>query len=201
MPIFANKSALLLAALCLGADAAQAQSAPLQYWIPGAFGGSSPAGAGTWRNFPGFDAAALRDDGTDWRDAVPTGAFIRGQSGSVGWSGLGQAAGFGQFGALSYNSTQAGYTFKGIGQLPVTVYAGVDSFNAGSGLASMQTPFAGTSPSALGYTAQAGIAFQPTPNISVSFEAGMVQPGAGRLDSDIRSPLLPGETPIFIGRR
>jgi hypothetical protein len=200
MSIVARTTALLLAAFAL-CGAARAQVAPVSYWIPGgAFGlGGAAVSADSWSHFPSFDAAALAD-GADWRDAIPTGAFLRSQSGPVGWSGLG-LAGIGQFGALSSDSVQAGYSFRGLGNLPVSVYAGFDTLNYSSGLASHQAPFGGPGFSSLGTTARAGIAIAPSPNVSLSFEAGVMQPGAGRLDSDIRSPLLPGETPLFLGRR
>jgi hypothetical protein len=192
MSIIARTFGGVFASLVAATGSAHAQVAPVQYWIPGAFGGSSTVGvsAESWRNVPGFDAAA-RDNGVDWRDAVPTGPFIRSQSAS--WSGLG-ATSFGNFSTLSITSTQAGSTFKGLGDLPVTLYAGFDALSATPALGN---PLVGSTG---GYNAHAGIALQPAPNVSLSLEAGFAQSQTGGIDSDIRSRRLPGETPIFIGR-
>ena len=186
--------AVIVAALCLAGHAAHAQVAPVQYWLPsGLFGlGGNWSAAGsttTYGNFPGFDARA--GDG-DWRDNFPTGMFVSGQSGSVGLNGLGRAGAVSSFGGLTYDSAVTGYAFKGAGNLPVTVYTGFDALNYKPGLGSPLAPFASDASVAAGYTARAGIAFQPTANVTLSFEAGITQQGT---DSNINSPLLP------LGRR
>jgi hypothetical protein len=195
--------AILAAALCLGSGAARAQVAPLQYWIPGGpFGlgvGSSPAGSvDSYGNFPGFAAGDSRGD---WRDSFPTGMFLRGESGVTSLSGLGRAGAFGSFGGFSYDSAVAGYNFKGVGGLPVSVYAGFDTLKFNPGFGGPLAPFSTDTAATAGTVARAGIAFQPAPNVSLSLEAGFAQQNSGRLDSDIRSPLLPGQSPIFIGGR
>jgi hypothetical protein len=46
------------------------------------------------------------------------------------------------------------------------------------------------------------VEFKPTSNLSLSLGVGYTQQQSGRIDSDINSPLLPGQSPIFIdGRR
>lgn len=195
--------AIVAAMLCLGGQAAhaQAQVAPVQYWLPaGLFGfgnGWSNANGTTYGNFPGFDTAQPRDG--DWRDNFRTGMFASSQSGSVGLSGLGQAAAFSNFGALTYDSAVTGYNFKGAGNLPVTVYTGFDKLDYRPGIGSPLAPFSSDASAATGYRARAGIAFRPTANVTLSFEAGVTQPPSG--DGDINSPLLPALSPFSGVRR
>ena len=44
---------------------------------------------------------------------------------------------------------------------------------------------------------EAGVEFQATSNLSLSFGAGFTQHDSGRMDSDIRSNMLPGESPAL----
>jgi hypothetical protein len=203
MSIFNREAirAIAVAMLCLAGQAAQAQVAPVQYWLPGGpfgFGGSA-GGATTYGNFPGFDAPAR--DG-DWRDNFRTGLFVSGQAGSAGLNrlglGMGQAGAASAFGALAWQSTLTGYNFKGAGNLPVSVYAGFDSLNYRPGLGSPLAPFSTDASIAAGYRARAGIAFQPSANVTVSLEAGFTQQGTG--DGDINSALLPA-SPFYGVRR
>nr|WP_184259738.1 hypothetical protein [Rhodopseudomonas rhenobacensis] len=196
--------AIALAALCLSASAADAQVAPVRYWLPGGmfgFGGGAAdtGGAETYSNFPSFDAVAAAD-ATDWRDKVPTGPFVRGQSGSLNLSGLGQTSAFGNFGTLNYDSAQFGYAFKGVGGLPVKVFAGVDSLKYDSDVLRPLTPLTSDPGAPAAYSANVGFEIQPAPNLSLSLGAGYTQQQTGRLDSDINSRLLPGESPIFFRR-
>ena len=182
--------------------AAEAQVAPVRYFLPsGLFGLGGTATTGnaseTYRNFPSFDAG----DAADWRAAIPTGLFVGSQAGSVGLSGFGPSAAFSQFGELSYQSTQFGYAFKGVGGMPVTVFAGFDTLNYNPGLGNPMASFSGNAGTAAGYRVNAGVEFQPAPNVSLSLGGSFAQPQSERLDSDIRSPLLPGESPIFLGGR
>jgi hypothetical protein len=196
MSIFMRKCkhTIAVVALCLSGQAVHAQVAPVQYWLPGGlfgFGGgwSNASSATTYGNFPGFDGQPR--DG-DWRDNFRTGMFVSSQSGSVALSGLGQAGGFSNFGALTYDSAVTGYNFKGAGNLPVTIYTSFDKLDYRPGLGSPLAPFSTDASLAAGYTARAGIAFQPAANVTLSFEAGITQQGT---DSNINSPLLP------LGRR
>jgi hypothetical protein len=195
------RAAVIVAALCM-TGRASAQGAPVQYWLPsGLFGlGGSWADAGSaasYRNFPGFDAGNVSD--RDWQANFRTGAFVSSETGGMGLNGLGlnglgQGAASSSFGALTMQSTTAGYAFKSAGDLPVAVYAGFDTLNYRPGLGSPLAPFSSDTSVAAGYRARAGIAFQPAPNVSLSFEAGFTQQ---QLDSDIDSRLLPGQSPVF----
>jgi hypothetical protein len=195
------RAAVIVAATCTTGQAAFAQAAPVQYWLPGGLfgmGGSwADAGSATYRNFPGFDAGYLSD--ADWRTNFRTGAFVRSETGSIGLNGLGlNSSGPGtisSFGALTTQSTVTGYNFKGAGDLPVSVYAGFDKLDYRPGLGSPLAPFSSDASVAAGYSARAGIAFQPAPNVSLSFEAGFTQQQSDS-NSDINSRLLPGPSPL-----
>ena len=191
-----TRVAVIVAALCLAGHASRAQVAPVQYWIPsGLFGfGSSwtdAGGAATYGNFPGFDAGAVRDDHS--RNDFRTGLFVSSTTGGIGLNGLGRAGAFSNFSALTTQSTVAGYAFKGVGDLPVTVYAGFDTLNYRPGIGSPLAPFSSDTSIAAGTSVRAGIAFQPVPNVSLSFEAGFIQQQS--VDGDINARLLP------LGRR
>ena len=180
---------VLFAVLCLGETPAHAQVAPLQYWIPGgAFGfGSS---ADSYRNFPSFNAGDA-SGGYGFRP----GFFVGSQSGNLGLSGFSQAGLAGNFSALSYDSTQFGYNMKSAGGMPVTFFGGFDTLKYGNGIGSSVAPL--TSGAAPGYGGFAGVEFKPTSNLSLSFGAGFTQRGSSRMDSDIRSDMLPGESPAL----
>lgn len=180
--------AALFAMLCLGETPVHAQVAPVQYWIPGGtFGfGSS---ADSYRDFPGFTAGDANGYG------FRPGFFVGSQSGNLGLSGFSQAGLAGNFSALSYDSTQFGYNMKSAGGMPVTFFAGFDRLKYGSGIGSSVAPL--TSGPAPGYGGFAGVEFKPTSNLSLSFGAGFTQRDSGRIDSDIRSEMLPGESPAL----
>lgn len=206
MPIVTPQSlraAVVVAALCALGQGASAQVAPVQYWLPnGLFGlggnWADAASAPIYRNFPGFDAGY--NSAGDWRDNFRTGMFVRSEAGSIGLNGLGlNSVGPGMvssFGALTTQSTVTGYAFKGAGDLPVTVYAGFDKLDYRPGLGSPLAPFSSDASIAAGYSARAGIAFQPAPNVSLSFEAGFTQQQSDS-SSDINSRLLPGQSPFY----
>jgi opacity protein-like surface antigen len=178
--------ALVLAALCLGGRTAQAQSAPVQYWTPGwlGFGGNLNAGQGsnTDGNVPSFDGSAA-DGFSTTRYNFPNGWFVGNERGGMGLStnGISQA---GAFGSLYSEGVQFGYNFK---NAPVTVYGGFDTlkYNIGSAFA----PFDSTSTTVPSYSAHAGVAFQPTSNLSLSLGFGYTQQ-SGRIDTDTKSPSL-----------
>ncbi|WP_375314811.1 hypothetical protein WHZ77_25115 [Bradyrhizobium sp. A5] len=185
---------LLLAVLCLGGAPAHAQVAPLRYWIPGGpFGFGSGAGQSSdgYGNFASFNA----DEGYGSRP----GFFVGGERGNLGLSGLSQPAPTANFSALSYDSTQFGYNTKTAGGVPVTFFAGFDTLKYNGGIGSSLAPL--TSGASPGYGAFAGVEFKPTSNLSLSFGAGFSQQDAGRMDSDIRSNMLPGESPALSGLR
>jgi len=202
MPGFAAKCGVALAMLWLGAPAAHAQAAPISYWIPGGafgFGGGAAEGASaeSYGDFPSFDASGARGTGFALRSySVPTSSL----DGGFGWNGIAGAGAFGNFGSLSHEGTQLGYNFKGAGGLPVTLFGGVDTLKYNPDVFNALTASGSNAGSIAGYSVNAGIAIQPTSNLSLSFSAGMTQPGE-RVDSDIRSNLLPGESPLFSGGR
>jgi hypothetical protein len=186
--------AALFAVLCLGGAPVHAQVAPLSYWIPGGafgFGGGAGQSSDTYGNFPSFD--------TGGRTNFATGFFVGSQRGNLNWSGLSQTGPAGNFSALSYDSSQFGYNTKTAGGLPVTFFAGFDTLKYGNGIGSSVAPL--TSGAAPGYGAFAGVEFKPTSNLSLSFGAGFTQQDSGRMDSDIRSNMLPGESPALSGLR
>jgi opacity protein-like surface antigen len=208
MPIFAGRLglALVLAALCLGGRTAHAQAAPVAYWIPGwpiGFGGNLSAGqsSNTYGNFPSFDGNDARGAGfSAMRYNFPNGWFVGGEGGGMGFgmNGINPNGAFG--GSLYYEGAQFGYTFQNAGGLPLTVYAGFDTLKYTSGIGGPFAPFDTMSGTLPGYSAHAGVEFQPAPNVSLSLGFGYTQQ-SGRIDSDINSPSLPGASPFAFGRR
>ncbi len=203
MSIFSRKCGfvIVLAALCVSGRAANAQTGPVPYWTPGSlfgFGASLADGqkADTYGNFPSFG-----EGGSAYLNGNrPEGWFVNGEAGRFGLSGLGQA---GAFGSFDYQGSRFGYNFKGAdGSSPVTFYAGFDSlkYNA-PGIGGPIAPFSTASGTNAGYAAHAGIEYRPTSNVSLSFGVGYTQLQSERTDSDINSPLLPGQSPILFGGR
>lgn len=189
--------ATLFTVLCLGGAPAHAQVAPLRYWIPGGafgFGGSGGQSADSYGNFPSFNAG-----GADGSYGFRPGFFVGSERGNLGLSGFSQPAPAGNFSALSYDSTQFGYNTKTASGMPVTFFAGFDTLKYGNGIGSSLAPL--TSGAAPGYSAFAGVEFKPTSNLSLSFGAGFAQQDLGHMDSDIRSNMLPGESPALSGLR
>ncbi|WP_249159025.1 outer membrane beta-barrel protein [Bradyrhizobium tropiciagri] len=205
MSIFTRRAGFVLLSLALGlsAPAASAQSDPVRYWVPGSlfgFGGSfaDAQKADTYGNFPSFDGANAQGGDAYLNANRPDGWFMASEGGRFGLSGLGQA---GAFGSYQYQGAQVGYNFKsGDGSSPVTFFAGFDSLKynppgAGGPLA----PF--SSGTNAGYAVRGGIEYRPTSNLSLSIGASFAQPQAERMDSDINSQLLPGQSPLLFGGR
>jgi opacity protein-like surface antigen len=193
---------LALAALCLGGRAAHAQAAPVTYWIPSSlfgFGGNPTDGPGanTYGNFPGFDGSGARGGGFSYmRYNFPNGWFVGNEGGRLGLSmnGINQD---GAFGNIRYEGVQFGYNFQ---NAPITVYAGFDTIKYNSGIGSPFASFDSTSTTLPGYTAHAGVEFQPASNVSLSLGFGYTQQ-SGNLGSDINSLSLPGASPFAFGNR
>lgn len=189
--------ATLLAVLCLSGAPVQAQVAPLRYWIPGGpFGLSGGAGqsSDTYGSLSSFNAG---DAG--WRASSANGFFVGSERANFGLTGFNQAGSAGNFSALSYDGTQFGYNTKTAGGMPVTFFAGFDTLKYGNGIGSSLAPL--TSGAAPGYGGFAGVEFKPTSNLSLSFGVGYTQQQSGRMDSDINSSMLPGESPALGGLR
>jgi opacity protein-like surface antigen len=193
MSILSRKLALavMLAALCLGGRTAHAQAAPVQYWLPSAsfgFGGSL--------GFDEIDASGLS------RTEFPGGWFMASTHGSFATSGFNRLGAFGNLGALSTEGVQFGYNFK---NTPLSIYSGFDALKYNTGLGSSASGAFSAfdrSVSAPGaFSANAGIEFRPTSNVTLSLGASFTQHSSGAVDSDINSPLLPGQSPVVIGGR
>ena len=205
MSIFASRLGLafVLAALCLGGRTAHAQAAPVTYWIPSwpaGFGGNLTEGQGsnTYGNFPSFDGSDARAGGFSYaRYNFPNGWFVGGEGGSMGlgMNRINQDGAFGNIRSFYYQGVQFGYNFQ---NLPLTVYAGFDTLKYNAGIGGPFAPFDSTSGTLPGYSAHAGVEFQPAPNVSLSLGFGYTQQ-SGRIDSDINSPLLPGASPFAVG--
>lgn len=197
--------ALVLAALCLGGRA-HAQAAPVTYWIPSwpiGFGGNPTVGqsSNTYGNFPSFDGSDARGGGfSTMRYNFPNGWFVGSEGGGMGLSmnGINQDGAFGS--SLYHQGVQFGYKFQNAG-LPLTVYAGFDTLKYSAGIGGPFAPFDTTSGTLPGYSAHAGVEFQPAPNVSLSLGFGYTEQ-SGRIDSDINSLSLPGASPFGVsGRR
>jgi len=201
MPIFSGRLglALALAALCLGGRTAHAQAAPVTYWIPSSlfgFGGNPTDGqsSNTYGNFPGFDGSGARGGGISYtRYNFSNGWFVGNEGGRIGLSMNGSNQD-GMFGNTHYEGVQFGYNFKNAAGLPITVYAGFDTVKYNSGIGSPFAPFDSTSTTLPGYSAHAGVEFQPASNLSLSLGVGYTQQSG-----DINSLALPGASPLAFG--
>jgi hypothetical protein len=205
MSIFARSLTLAsaLAALCVGGPTAHAQVAAVPYSMANmalGFGGTVDPPASPDGNASGFDGSDGRGLS---RTNFPSGWFMGNTRSDLGFSGFNRAAAFGSFSSLSTEGVQFGYNFK---NSPVSIYAGFDSlkFNAlpgttGSSAFAAFDSRSGTMPGA--FSTNAGIEYRPTSNLSLSVGVGMTQYSSGLVDSDINSPMLPGQTPLGIGGR
>jgi hypothetical protein len=198
--------AFALAALCLGAPTAHAQTAPVRYWIPGwpiGFGGNLLAvgqSANTYGNFPSFgfgDAGGMSYTRTNF----PSGWFVGSEHGDTGlsMSGISRDAVFANFSSLSYESVQFGYNFQNERGLPLTVYAGFDTLKYKTGIGGPFAAFDLTSGTLPVYSARAGVAFEPAPNLRLSVEVGYTQ--LGPVENDGNSLSLLGMSPSAFGGR
>jgi opacity protein-like surface antigen len=196
MSVFSSRLgfALVLAALCLGGRTANAQAAPVTYLIPSwsvGFGSNPSIGQSpnTYGNFAGLGGSDARGDGYSYRRYnFPNGWFVGSEGGGMGLSmnGINQTGAFGNTG-LHSEGMQFGYNFKGATGLPVTVYAGFDTLKYNPGMGAPFASFDSMSSTLPGYSAHAGVEFQPASNVSLSLGFGYTQqPG------DINSALLPG---------
>src|ERR1700688_2292369 len=184
MFIFAGRLGLafVLAALCLGGRTAYAQAAPVTYLIPTwpvGFGGNLTVrqSSNTFGNFPSFDGSDARGGGFSYmRYNFPNGWFV-GREGGMGLSmnGINQNGAFGNIRSLYSEGVQFGYNFQTAGGLPLTVYAGFDTLKYNTGIGGPFASFDSMSGTLPGYSAHAGVEFQPTPNVSLSVGFGYTQ--------------------------
>src|SRR6266852_4556941 len=196
MSIFSSRLGLafVVAAFCLGGRTAHAQATPVTYWIPSwpvGFAGNPTDGqsSNAYGNFPSFDGSDARGGGFSYmRYNFPNGWFVGGEGGGMGLSmnGISQDGAFGNIRSLYYQGVQFGYNFQNAGGLPLTVYAGFDTLKYNAGIGGPFAPFDTMSGTLPGYSAHAGVEFQPAPNVSLSFGVGVTQL-PGRLDTDINS--------------
>jgi hypothetical protein len=151
----------------------------MQSWSVG-FGSNPAAGqsSSTYDNFAGL--GDTQGEG-DKRVHFSNGWFVGSEGGGMGlrMNGINQAGAFGDFGALHYEGMQFGYDFKGVGGLPVTVFAGFDTLKYNTGIGGPLTSFDAMSGTLPAYGAHAGIEFKPASNVSLSLGVGYTQqPGA-----------------------
>jgi hypothetical protein len=203
MSSFKSTLAILLASVCLGGQAASAQTNPLTYWTPGwpmGLGGTTTGqGANTYSNFPGFNYSDTGGDYATARYNFPNGWFVGTARGTMGF-GMSSIGSSGAFGNLRYDGAQFGYNFQ---STPVTVFGGVSSLKYDSGLGTaLSSSFNNPNSSTVaGYSSNVGVEFRPASNLSLSFGAGFTQQGSGLVDSDIHSDLPPGASPLAFGHR
>lgn len=185
--------AIAVTVLCLTASAAQAQSEPVRYWIPfGPFGFGDGAvattGMETYGNAPYFNFGSADKTGFVFRNyTAPVTALTSG----FGSTGFDNATAFSTLDSLSYERTQFGYSFKGAGNMPVTLFGGVDTLKYNPDAFSAITSFSPNAGTAAAYGVHAGIEVRPTSNLSLSFSAGFTQQQPGLADGALSSSLLP----------
>jgi opacity protein-like surface antigen len=190
--------AFVVAALCLGGEAAHAQAVQatsMPSWAQGLSIGDWATGdqaANTFGNFAGVAGGGLGGRFSS-RYNFENGWFVGSERGGLGLNGFGQASAFGGLGSLSYEGVQFGYNFK---SAPVSVYAGFDtsksnnSFGSGATLPGFDSP---SSSDASGYRVNAGVEFRPTSNLSLSVGASFAQqPQATDTISQIGAPFAFG---------
>lgn len=184
----------LTAVLYLAAPAAQAQVAPIRYWIPGGpFGFGGDTTTQYWGSTP--DEDGFRKGFSFSSYSIPVNSFANGLA-----SGGFAASAFAGVSGLSSEGAQYAYSFKSLGDTPVTFFGGVSSLRTTPDVfTSLVTPGLERS-STLATSINAGIEFKPTSNLSLSLSAGYVQPSA-TLDTDMRSQFPFAQNPGFLNRR
>lgn len=174
-------SSVAIAALVLLAPAVDAQVAPVPYLNSlGSVGFNGNGDTQYWENAPD-------------EDGFRKGFSFRTFSALV--SALGSGLAFGSqtfnFIGLTSEGSQYGYSFKSVGDMPVTLFGGVNTLRSSPDVfTSLITPSFERS-NTLATGVNAGIEFKPTSNVSLSFSAGYVQPST-TIDTDLRSQLISG---------
>ncbi len=170
-----------IAALVLNAPAGHAQVAPIPYL--NSFGAAGLNGVGEtqfWGSEPDEDGFRK---GFSFRSfSMPVAAF---------GSGLPFGAQNFNFSGLTSTGAQYGYSFKGVGDMPVTLFGGVATLKSSPDVfTSLVTPGFERN-NTLATSVSAGIEFKPTSNISLSLSGSFVQPSV-TTDTDLRSQLISG---------
>jgi opacity protein-like surface antigen len=187
--------AVVVTVLCLTGSAAHAQSEPVRYWIPfGPFGfgggAAETTSMETYSDVPNFNFGDPNKKGFVFRSySAPVSALTSG----FGWNSLGGATAFSSLDSLSYERTQLGYSFKGAGDLPMTLFGGVDTLKYNQDAFSAITSFSPNTGAAAAYSVHGGVEVRPTSNMSLSISAGFTQQQTGLADGAISSSLLPRE--------
>jgi opacity protein-like surface antigen len=185
MSIFAGRLGLALAlvVLCPAGRTAHAQAVALTYsgW-PVGFHSSLTVGqsSNVYGSYAGFDARGF----SSLRTSFPNGWFVGADGGGINLAGA-----FGS--SLNYEGAQFGYNFQSLGGLPVAVYAGLGTLKYNTGIGGPLATFDTLSGTLPGYSAHAGVEFQPVPNVSLSLELGYTRQPA-RIDADINSLTFSG---------
>jgi opacity protein-like surface antigen len=193
MSIFAGRLSLALAlvVLCPAGRTAHAQAVAVTYsgW-PVGFHSNLTVGQNSniYGSFAGFDGTDARGF-SSMRTNFPNGWFVGAEGGGINLAGA-----FGR--SLNYEGAQFGYNFQTLSGLPVTVYAGLGTLKYNTGIGSPFAPFDTMSGTLPGYSAHAGIEFQPAPNLSLSLGVGYTQQSG-----ELNSLSLPGASAFTLGGR
>lgn len=175
----------------------------MQYWTPSwplGFGGTLGQSSSAYGDFSGVNGSDARGGGfSSVGYGLPNGWFVGGERGGMGLS-MNATNPSGAFSSLYYEGVQFGYNFRNAGSLPITVYAGFDTLKYNTGIGGPLVPFDSVTSTLPGFSAHAGVEFQPAPNVSLSLGVGYTQQ-SGRIDSDINAPSLPGASPFAFGSR
>ena len=161
------------------------------------FGGGPSSEA--YGNFPSFVGSGARGGGfSNMRFDLSNGWFVGTEAGGsrLSMNGINHDGAFGNTRGLSYEGVQFGYNFQNARNLPLTVYGGFNTLKYNNVIGNPFTSFDSTSSAVLGYTAHAGVEFQPTSNVSLSLGIGYTQQSG-----DINSLSLPGASPLGFGGR
>jgi opacity protein-like surface antigen len=187
--VTAKSGFVLAAVLYLMTPAAQAQVAPIPYWIPGGpFGFGGETTTQYWGSSPDEDGFRKGFSFSSYN--IPVNSF----TGGFGASALTGGSG------LSSDGAQYAYSFKSLGDTPVTFFGGVSSLRTTPDVfTSLVTPGLERN-STLATSINAGVEFKPTSNLTLSLSGSFVQ-SSPPLDTDMRSQLPFAQNPGIFGQR
>ena len=171
---------------------ARAEGDPVKYWIPfGPFGygggTADTANMETYGSAPAFDAAETGKSGFVFRSYSAPVSSLTG----FGFGGIVGPTAFGS--SLSYERSQFGYNFKGVGDMPMTLFGSVDTLKYNPDVFSNIMSFSPNSGPAPAYGVHAGVEIRPTSNLSLSSSSVYVHRDSGVSCSDIQSSLMSRE--------